>query len=178
MAFIWQVNSDGYFWTGDQDERELLPLPDDRAAREYVPMEEHTGLFRTFAFTEPTEPAILAFANRYGLLGVGTMEGWKIVPNERLSIWESQILAMRDAVQRWERLRKARRRRPAHDDFQRVVNKYVRCFRSTSRARWSDGARSRRVFGRRACWLGVTGDFRLRRRVAFRTRSDFAGLKQ
>jgi hypothetical protein len=69
-------------------------------------------LFRTFAETAPTRPGVKAFADRYGALGlepeevriVGDKHEWT-AHGERLSGWEREIRAMREAVHLWDAAR-------------------------------------------------------------------------
>lgn len=80
----------------------------------YAPLKDEPALFKTFADTEPTEEGILAFANRYGLLGPGAddlgefvellgPEGAFLGYGERFSIWAAEI----EALKEMERLREA-----------------------------------------------------------------------
>jgi len=101
-----------------------LPLgPCGAARRRYCPLEDYTGLFRTFAETEPTEVGILGFANNYGLLmrdnsnmhlGLsGESEATRIeLPSnskepaigegEPLDLWQSEIYSMHLALILWD----------------------------------------------------------------------------
>lgn len=73
------------------------------------------ALFRTFADLEPTEEAIQAFANEYGLLG-DPVTTWIVLPmegaasqtigwGESLRGWTREIHAMRRAVKVWDAAR-------------------------------------------------------------------------
>jgi hypothetical protein len=104
MPFFWSVHRGGYCWDGPADARVLTPVPGDQGDGEYAPLEDHTGLFLTFAGTEGTESGILAFANQYGLLGIGAWRDWDVEPDERFSNWADQIQAMRESVARWQNL--------------------------------------------------------------------------
>jgi hypothetical protein len=94
-------------------------LPTKRRA--YEPLVEHTGLFRTFAALPDDKDAIVAFADRYGLL-VGGNEMMFVplprgdrgarstvviggnlgsVPAERLETWRSEIAEMRELSDLW-----------------------------------------------------------------------------
>jgi hypothetical protein len=105
MPFTWPVSLGGYRWAGPPDARILTPREPDGARREYSPLQDTTGLFLTFAATDTTEDAVVDFAARYGVLGVGIMRGWEVQPDERLSAWAGQIRAMRDSAERWRELR-------------------------------------------------------------------------
>lgn len=63
------------------------------ANRPYDLIRTEPGLFLAFADLEPTEDAIQTFANQYGCL------------SEWRSDWEAEILAMREAVATWHKLR-------------------------------------------------------------------------
>jgi hypothetical protein len=70
------------------------------------------GLFRDFAETPIKEERVLAFANRYGELGVGIVSRnfnrldpeRPLVSGEAGSDWEAEILEMRAAVHIWDAL--------------------------------------------------------------------------
>src|SRR5262245_51276363 len=72
VAPRWEVEVVGYRWVGGRRERALTGVSD--AARpelRHYPLSDVPGLFRTFAALEPTEDALVGFANEYGLLGLG-----------------------------------------------------------------------------------------------------------
>jgi hypothetical protein len=75
----------------------------------YDPLREETGLFRTFADTEPTPEGCLAFANRYGCLQVGMFGRDDGVSQpvliERVQAWRMRIVWLRHLLQLWERAR-------------------------------------------------------------------------
>jgi hypothetical protein len=86
--------------------RDSLPLN----SRTYAPLEDEPGLFRTFADLEPTREALLKFARRYGILGLGrgryghhvllaklSAEG--SLPGETREEWEEEVRRVREAVQ-------------------------------------------------------------------------------
>jgi hypothetical protein len=82
----------------------------------YEPLEEESGLFKTFAWTEPTAEGCLAFANRFGHLGDHhfRFDGQlSIEIAEVLSHWQAAIRWMRYLVEMWEAARTADRRRLA-----------------------------------------------------------------
>jgi hypothetical protein len=92
--------------------------------RRYSPLRNAPALFRTFIDLEPTQEAVLAFANEYGLLGdpvasfvalpaTGTSAGGLafdiaagvdryIGIGEQLCGWERQIMEMRELVELWD----------------------------------------------------------------------------
>lgn len=77
--------------------------------RRYNPLAE-SGLFRTFADVEPSETAVLAFANTYGLLGGEITQqtclerGGKMLlaAGETLDAWTNEIQQMAGLVTLWE----------------------------------------------------------------------------
>jgi hypothetical protein len=126
--FVWQVAVDGYEWDGAEYERCLFPAGPWRT-REYQPLKEFSGLFRTFAATPPTEEGILAFANQYGHLGAwpnapeefpdGTDEldteeelaeylaaCEKVIPDEPFEAWVEEIRRVRACLERWDRVQR------------------------------------------------------------------------
>jgi hypothetical protein len=117
VHFFWHVAVSGYRWR-DHDENgyaqaDLQPIgwPN---ARQYEPLREFTGLFRTFAETEPTREGILGFANRFGPLGLCIIPPSMIhqtvdifdpqVQDEPLEGWEDQLRSMKLAVWWWDLL--------------------------------------------------------------------------
>src|SRR5208283_5147610 len=107
MPFTWRVNRRGYCWVGIpcSDADILTAQFEDQGYREYTPLEDHTGLFLTFATTDTTERGILAFANRYGLLGIGSSYSGTHT-DEWFSDWEWHISKMNACLERWKALRK------------------------------------------------------------------------
>jgi hypothetical protein len=80
----------------------------------------------TFTATPPTEAGILAFANRYGLLGVVFDALWLGgSPDERFSTWVDQIRAMHDCTETWKALRKPKRRLQDPGAFIEAVNTHL-----------------------------------------------------
>jgi hypothetical protein len=126
----WRVSAAGYLWMDGRSRAEL-----ERTARYLVPKKkvetnEVTGevmvseptetyvlraesdLFWKFARTELTEPAILQFAKRYGLLGAPAgakvviaeeMEGkvLHVVDGVELGVWKQEICRLRWAAELW-----------------------------------------------------------------------------
>ena len=79
----------------------------DFSVREYSPLEEHPALFEEFASLTPAPEAILSFAGRYGLLGVGvdfdkSPEGERDGTGEPLERWTGEVQALRHALDVWE----------------------------------------------------------------------------
>lgn len=113
--FVWDVPECGYQvlqvrrWLGQKaNEPPQLFLTrattsDTYSAYRYPPLLAHTGLFKTFAATNPTGENIVAFANKYGWLGA---ESFFIdAPaqrGERLSVWVAEIRRMSRLVELWE----------------------------------------------------------------------------
>jgi hypothetical protein len=123
--FHWNVAQCGYRWdktTVHPSSEEEPPGPrlqqvlhEDAAPgshyliRQYAPLRQFTGLFRTFAETALTPEAIRAFANEYGLLGISVFTGLDRshpVLGERLSEWRKQILLFRRPFEVWELVRR------------------------------------------------------------------------
>jgi hypothetical protein len=67
-----------------------------------------TGLFREFVELQPSEPQILGFANKFGLLTEGsnlpvdTEFGRTLVHAETLQLWQDEIRALSLAVSLWD----------------------------------------------------------------------------
>ena len=119
FQFHWDVYQAGYRWV------ETRPVPDRRSDPEqfepemflmdpdaetlmrrfYDPLQEHTGLFREFADTAPTQEGILEFANKFGRLGGGIEEGNLLGRGERFRSWVSEIRVMHSAVSMWDMVR-------------------------------------------------------------------------
>jgi hypothetical protein len=76
-----------------------------RHYRYYSPLEEETGLFRTFAELEVNHGDILKFANRYGPLGFAINPARAYYKPEKFDDWKAAILRMNGLVQVWEALR-------------------------------------------------------------------------
>jgi hypothetical protein len=129
LQFRWQVAAGGYHWREtrpslqpDQQHRPFLTdgRPSGAAGwrlREYLPLSEFPGLFREFADTDPSQDGIVAFANRFGLLGGGVTQrvplhnqsASKATPvgnGEALHAWTDEILTMRLTAELWEAARK------------------------------------------------------------------------
>jgi len=130
--FLWQVAGSGYTW-GDFDVAftiqrgkavaldkgkvraltDAVPMGGQYTVRQYLPLREFSGLFRTFSLdTEPTERNVQTFASRYGTLGVGTgillplSDGRANVgTGETLESWATEIVDMRLAVNLWDAAR-------------------------------------------------------------------------
>jgi hypothetical protein len=119
--FTWIVNLDGYEALRISDRNP----PDDiagwliaekgpavhRRVRSYKPLLECAGFHRTFAATEPTISAAIAFTNRYGFLGdritkilqLPTESGpFQNVRGELLTDWYSECQALREALRLWD----------------------------------------------------------------------------
>jgi hypothetical protein len=134
-SFTWRVAAGGYEWyNGPGPDDSILITPHlvpagDWKTREYEPLKEYTGLFRTFAETPPTLEGILEFANQYGHLGhdARAPEGFPEDPNELYTEedrdryeaarrvvkpfeaqfdWEMVIDAVRECVEAWDRIQR------------------------------------------------------------------------
>jgi hypothetical protein len=123
--FLWRVAA-GYGWSAAAEDDEPLLVPvGDWQAREYAPLEEFSGLFRTFAATPATRVGVLEFANKFGPLGFGTSgaggdleDDWEVRGNkewqeddqarrepnwEGYSAWVQHIVWLRECVATWDR---------------------------------------------------------------------------
>jgi hypothetical protein len=93
-----------------EDER----LPQQLKPRRYAPLFEHRALYKTFADSGATPEGILAFAKKYGHLGLATYVGEATGPallgdtavhGEMFRVWRHELAAMRHAVGVWEKVR-------------------------------------------------------------------------
>jgi hypothetical protein len=120
FGFSWSVPVSGFRWS-DFVEREewrtdepVLVYDHMAPRRTFEPLRDERALFRNFAETEPKPDSILAFANRYGLLGKGVessasffhKQGGRERPEafwvEGLSAWQQAILRFRFLVTLWQ----------------------------------------------------------------------------
>ncbi|MGO9452636.1 MAG: hypothetical protein ACLQDV_16590 [Candidatus Binataceae bacterium] len=117
VRFNWKVARSGYHWIETRKGRFLCAVdalkPDwlntfERYERRYPPLEDFTGLFRTFAELKPDERQVLAFANRFGLLGIGenlpldSDFGSVMVQAESLKVWSEKIAQLKRLVLLWD----------------------------------------------------------------------------
>jgi hypothetical protein len=111
--FRWHVPEAGYQWTKVEVQRQVWSVlePAGRKERHYEPLKEYKTLFREFASTPPTPEGVLAFANRYGPLGVLTdgvhrlhpaVARLKGIPGERFEVWCKEINTLKAAVDLWD----------------------------------------------------------------------------
>ena len=88
----------------------------------YNPLEERTGLFRSFADTEPSRDGIKVFAERFGSLGGNTRTwvalndeprngGYAGAWSEPYTAWRDEIVDMRRSVDLWEAARRGEAQR-------------------------------------------------------------------
>ena len=82
--------------------------------REYSPLKDVNGLFRTFAETEPTPEGVLKFADQYGSLGGDVVNRFRpeaaspdSIPDfgEPLIVWIWEIKSIRHSVAIWDLIR-------------------------------------------------------------------------
>lgn len=127
FPFRWDVDLDGYtvLETTEIDlfrpaigPRRYLTHAKPRTGREqylakvYSPLVTQPGLFREFADLALTEPAVLAFANRYGLLGGAVTKAIRPDPSnatsqdsvwgEAVAEWFAEIVFLRNAARLWD----------------------------------------------------------------------------
>lgn len=96
---------------------EVVPPTDTfTTRRSYFPLDECSGLFRTFADTRRTVAGVLEFANRFGLLGHGLVAGdgkdpelGTGVTGEIFQVWDYEICELRQAVQLWNHCQQGQR---------------------------------------------------------------------
>jgi hypothetical protein len=130
VGFWWDVLPRGYRWVRgslkvrpnvwqpgwmlvedsepDEPPRLYDPFTPDEPPRLYDPFTTDPGLFRNFAEVSSDRDSILAFANQYGMLGIGTWLG-RFTPEKRTAgtrgetpqDWGEAIAAMRRAVELW-----------------------------------------------------------------------------
>ncbi len=112
--FEWYVDQKGYEPVSAQDlppgtpSPVLLPPPKHGwylrrkggSLRAYRPLEDYRGLFRHFAYLPEEPQAILEFANKFGILGVGLSgppddENWE----EHVHWWHTHIRGVRHIVE-------------------------------------------------------------------------------
>src|ERR1700687_3416929 len=124
VSFLWKVANSGHQWRDIAERGRYLCAIDalrldwnnmfDRYQRSYRPIEEVTGLFLEFADLEPTEGAIVEFANKYGMLEIGdhtfAPSDFGAVPlhGETLEWWRGKIETLRSAVDLWRAMQKGR----------------------------------------------------------------------
>jgi hypothetical protein len=159
----WDVPSEGFRWADaysfgrdvNSTLERFLVANASQAWRRYWPLEDTPGLFRNFADLEPSEPAILDFANRYGALGIA--QGIEIPAQkpsgdsdheetfdfdfgngERLALWVDEILGLRQVLRVWDALQVL-----AVDDLQRWFR--VEDFHGALRAVYDPGEAFRRA---------------------------------
>jgi hypothetical protein len=117
VEFTWKRARAGYQWSDTKHGRLLYAVdalqPDWQNTFKdyetiYRPLDEHTGLFREFAALEPNEQQVVAFANRFGLLGsashleLESKYGPVLVYAESLALWEEEIEAFKLALEAWD----------------------------------------------------------------------------
>jgi hypothetical protein len=103
------VNRSGYMWSDDRGvafnnpnaPHEIMLVPIDRSGTlDPIRPLDIVGLFNIFGDTEPTQPGIQDFANRYGLL---SSFFFPYEMSMELSDWVDEISKMRDAIILWDR---------------------------------------------------------------------------
>jgi hypothetical protein len=116
LDFRWPVPKAGFRWEDGEwlpqdaegvSDSLLVDAPDrERAQRPYAPLAV-SGLFREFADLQPSKEGILAFANKYGALGVSTFFTTGSGPQEAQMLgrlgetqarWAAEIARMKEAV--------------------------------------------------------------------------------
>jgi hypothetical protein len=129
LRFVWHVTLGGHQWV----ETHLWNEPHENCrrfltngrpmggagiqVRQYQPLLMFSGLFLTFAETQPTPDRIQGFADQFGLLGgdfakqivlygQGSEDRGLVGIGEASGDWEMEILAMRQTVDLWEAARR------------------------------------------------------------------------
>ena len=125
IRFTWKVAKGGYHWIKTKKGRVLCAVdaskPDwrdifDAYQTTYRPLEERTGLFRTFAELQPNERHVLAFADRFGMLLAGdnlqhdSSYGPVSIHAEQLQTWKENIIQLRRMVKLWDLVRSGDRK--------------------------------------------------------------------
>lgn len=90
---------------------DALPLDSRRLRnKQYCPLLDQTGLFRTFAFTETKPESIVKFANRFGPLGcceenvyLDCCTAGVLTCGEPFEVWEREIDKMSWCVNLWDK---------------------------------------------------------------------------
>jgi hypothetical protein len=115
FEFVWTAPAGGYRWAvavvpGESRRTALQRVliradaPDGPAGRQYHPLNDKPALFRVFGELEPSQDAILGFANEYGTLGSGKpvhlaeTEGAPAVIGEPIHLWLDQLAQMRQVI--------------------------------------------------------------------------------
>src|SRR5262249_8287389 len=115
--FRWAVPKAGFCWEDGPwvaaGREQPIPalLVEGKAAglsrRSYAPLQQATALFREFAELPATQEAVLAFANEYGSLGVGSFFTAPTGPPEQQALgrvgepllrWSQEIARMKEAL--------------------------------------------------------------------------------
>lgn len=179
IEFYWQVPQDGFEWQvtrrfegregstlEEMEEGEYLVQrgihQERRTIKNYHAFKK-TGLFQTFAATEPDMEGILGFANLYGFLGMRVTVLQRIgeprpgypsstlQPGELLQTWIAEIKLLHGAVRSWEKCRKIQ---PANRDgsiarawdaLQNTVNENMQRLGCSPRLLWERTARETRL---------------------------------
>lgn len=112
MTFVWRVATNGYRWNSEtaQDDDPKLAVNSEWSYREYQPLEEFSGLFRTFADTPLTRAGVLSFAQQYGLLGwwqrIDGADAIDCLDMESFAFWCEQVQRMQRCVSTWDAAQK------------------------------------------------------------------------
>jgi hypothetical protein len=134
----WRVAVDGYRWVKakairDDDDYEGRFLTSGILARSrvYSPFIDEPSLFIKLSELEPTEKGVVAFANLYGLVvgeTIMTLEDRKTATGDRLKTWRRAIVTMRHALDVWNAIKEADRKKISrwfaledHGDFVDIV---------------------------------------------------------
>jgi hypothetical protein len=123
VDFVWRRPTDGngYAWAdcrparSPREPQRALVLRDEARLVGYSPLKEKIALYRELAAAAPTTEGILAFANRYGLLGadvdMGEVEAAEGVSPRQLDRvepllkWVMEMVWLREAVRLWDLVR-------------------------------------------------------------------------
>jgi len=140
----------GYQWTADGHHLSPTEVEDWRRPKEYAPLDEYTGLFRTFAEKPTTREGILEFANQFGHLGSGaggvggdidndweywSDEEWENFAHsernnppdmEPFEWWSEEIMRMRECVVTWDKAQSGKADAKAMQRLQVTVSNNLR----------------------------------------------------
>lgn len=100
--------------------------------RAYAPLTDEPALFRTFADLPATPEVIVAFADRYGMLGGAVVRRFLVPDSDEIGIgigepieaWRDAIRDIRRVVQTWDRARESDPHRPRWQRPEKVTKVY------------------------------------------------------
>jgi hypothetical protein len=104
VDFTWWLPNGGYRWEEypdlEGDKRALVPKDGSGPGLWYLPLRDHTGLFREFAAIDGSADAVLRFANRYGALF------GEHGRREPLRHWQVEVWRLQRTLTLWDLVRR------------------------------------------------------------------------